>query len=299
MRIIYVANHGQRNADDEGAITHALTSLGHTVERIHESDGRSARRARGDWMLFHKWSDLRSLKRVGIPKVFWYPDLVTFPDPTMARRNAARMAWMREVIPLVLLGACTDGDWVARDQTGKLVWLTQGADSRVVGAGVSPCDDALPPILFTGIRAGGRGRVSFVDEMTINYREAFSHITAGMYGRDLANWIAGSKIVVAPDAPVTDHYWSCRVYHALGFGAFLLHPYCAGLTSHYEDGKEIVYYRTRAELHDKIKYYFDRPEERQRITAAGLERTLREHTYTHRCEVLVSTVERRLLCTSN
>lgn len=296
LKIAFVARHDQPNPsnDDEGAITHAFQELGHKVERLRESKGHLAHKLHWcDFLLFCKWLDCKTLARVEIPKVFYYFDLVTYPDPTLDARNRTRLAWMAQVLPLVDLGFCTDGDHTARDRTGKLVWLPQGADGRYVGFGTAKQD--TPPILFTGITRGGKVRADFVYEMSNVYGDSFRQVQSGVHGRELADLIASSKIVVAPDGPVSDRYWSNRVYLSLGFGAFLLHPYCEGLTKHYTDGQEVVFYRSREDLHDKIRYYLERPAERQRIAAAGLERTKREHLYRHRVERLVQIVKERLL----
>lgn len=296
MRIGYVGKHEDTNSnDEEGAIYHALQQLGHRVDRLRESRGRNAWKIRCDMLLFHKWHDVVTLKKCGAPKVFWYFDLVEFKDRTMRERSQSRGAWMKAIIPRVDLGFCTDGDWVKKDQTGKLVWLPQGADQRVAGRGAPLGEDeeAPPPILFTGTRYGGRERESWVNEMSINYRTAFNHVTGGVHGDALKNLIAKSSIVVAPDAPITHHYWSNRVYLMLGYGAFLLHPYCIDLASQYTHGQEIVFYKNRADLHDKIKRYYNDAEERRRISDNALSRTLREHTYINRCRELIRRFEER------
>lgn len=294
MRIVYVAKFDQHNSnDDEDAVAHALTELGHQVIRVDEARGYKAAGQRGDFLLCHKWADTDALRAIKIPKVFWYFDLVDFPDPTLSKRNQTRLNWMRDVLPLVDLGFCTDGDWVSKDTTGKLVHLFQGADARIAGRGQELVDQETPPILFSGIRNGGRGRANFVDEMTIQYSGAFLQVQ-GVYRQALANLIASTRIVVAPDAPVSDVYWSNRVYMTLGFGGFLLHPYCKLLAEHYEDGKEIMFYRSREELHAIIQRYYFQPEACRAIGDAGLQRTLAQHTYGHRVQELVRIVGERL-----
>lgn len=292
MRIGYIAKHDSGGNDDEGAITHALCALGHDVQRLREYKGHKAETIDCDFYLFHHWSDFRTLGQLTRPKVFWYFDLVYTPDTSLAVRCQHRINWMRDVMPLADLGFCTDGDWV--EQTpGPLRLLRQGADERVMGRGAEVEEER--GILLTGIKNGGKLRSSFVNEMTERWKEQFTHIERGVYRRDLADLIARHKIVVAPDGPITDLYWSNRVYNVLGFGGFLLHPWCAGLANEYKDGEEIVYYRSRDDLHDKIAYYLDRPNERRAISSNGLCRTLREHTYRHRCERLIQVVKERPL----
>lgn len=295
MRIVYVAKHGSGDNDDEGAIAHALRELGHEVILLQEHEGRQASRySNCDFLLCHKWADVKGLKRVSIPKVFWYFDLVSFPDVTIEPRNELRRTWMRGVLPHVDLGFCTDGDWVKADQTGKLVKLTQGADERFIGR-VRP-RLVKPSILFTGGRNGGVARKSHIYEMEARYRGQFKVIEGKnrIHQRELAEIIAKYAITFAPDGPITDNYWSNRVYLMLGFGAFLLHPYIEALTQHYEDRKEVVYYRSREECFDLVSYYLEHHGERNEIAQAGYERTKREHLYRHRCEELLRIVKERI-----
>jgi hypothetical protein len=291
MRIAYVCNRRPDSSnDEEGAIAHALESLGHAVERYEES----AAQVHGDLLLMHKWNNFAALSRFKGPKVFWFFDLVTWPDPQLQRRNAARQAWLRNVLPLVDLGFCTDGDAVARDTTGKLVWLPQAADSRVAGLG-TPGKWNIP-LLFTGIsRGAGSQRASFVADMMARYGPAFVQVTNGFHGPRLADLIAGSQIVVAPDSPVTPRYASNRVFLTLGYGGFLLHPRCAFLENFYKNGEEIVFYRDREHLHELIDYYLSLPLVCRRIGGQGLARTLAENTYHHRVGELLRVVKERLL----
>lgn len=330
MRILYVAKHDSGGGDDEGAITWALGKLGHTVIKIDEAKGyRAVRHFKGDLLLFHKWSDYQAMKHIPIPKVSWYFDLVDWPDPLLARRCSARKQWMSYMVPLVDFVFCTDGDWAANDETGKVGWVTQGFDDRLrvanefslkerykrgvptavdlVGeqAGESAIDLAREQtldkfgdgkktggiggeILFTGISSGGGTvRESFVAEMLAKYGARFSHIPSGIYREVLAKRVRQASIVVAPDSPVSDRYWSNRVYNVLGLGGFLLHPYCEGLTRHYVDLEHLVYYKDRDHLHYLIEYYEDHPVDRCRIAEAGAARTRSFHTYTHRCQYLL------------
>lgn len=286
MRVVYVAKHGSGGNDDEGAVAYALETLGHTVTRLPES---VTELPHGDLLLFHKWDNAHAVSAFRGHKAFWYFDLVEFPDVAVAARCAARAAWMERMMPTVDTGFCTDGDWSARFPK-KLVQLSQGADSRIIGRGraSTSCD-----ILFTGVRNGGEKRASFVDEMKRTYKSRFAHVSHGVHGRELANYIAGAKIVVAPDGPVTDSYWSNRVYLALGFGAFLLHPYCGKLTEHYADRLHLVYYYDRKDLHYKISKYLDDSGERSRVSDTGLAHTMEQHTYLHRCSALMEEVQKR------
>jgi len=294
MHILYVAKHRGGGNDDEGAITYGLRELGHTVTTIDEHQGHlaCAHTSGADVCLFHKWEDLNTIRNVTIPKVFWYFDLITCDDIKLGPRNDQRVQWMDAVTPLVDLGFCTDGDWVSHNTSGKLHHLTQGADVRIARPG-NPLPPG-PPITLTGIRAGGKGRQTHVDELVSTYGSRFHHIISGVHGSQLADVIARSQIMIAPDSPTTDLYWSNRVYLTLGYGGFMLHPYCRDLTRHYTGGVHIVYYHTRQDLHEKIEHYLHHPDDRHRIAAAGHAHTLAHHTYTHRCRTLIQTIKEHL-----
>lgn len=294
MRVMYIAKHDSGGNDEEGAVGHAFEQLGWEVDRLREIMGHKAMKLRGDFLLFHKWNDLTTLKLFAgiVPRVFWYFDLVDSPDPTLAVRCQERRQWMQDTIPHVEQGFLTDGDWVETNPK-KLTWLPQAADSRMMGH-VHPTEEV--PILFTGIGyKGGQARESFVKEMQDTYQSQFRHVVKGSHGMQLAKEIANAQIVVAPDGPVSDRYWSNRVFLTLGYGRFLLHPDCKKLHELYEDKREIVYYRDRSHLHKLIRYYLHHPEERKAIADAGFKRTLAEHTYVHRVSTLLAILKQKKL----
>lgn len=302
LRVLYIAKHGQETSnDDEGAIRHSLQDvLGHNVVRYNESLAMKASRNphEFDFILIHKLANFPAIealraKKTNVPIVFWYFDLVDFPDPTLRHRNWNRISWMNTVIPAVAHGFCTDGDWVLNTPSPKLSVLRQGADERFAGPGQA--DGYSHDILFAGNRHGGTDRESFCQELEDVYGRRYREVSHGVHQRKLADMIANSKIVVAPDSPVTDRYWSNRVYLCLGFQAFMIHPYSKGLAEDYEEDKEIVFFRSRVDLHEKINYYLHPANEAERlaIAKAGFDRTMRDHTYTKRCEQLVAFLEQK------
>jgi hypothetical protein len=305
VRIVYVAKHDSGGNDDEGAIHHALVTLGHDVQRLRECKGHFAHRLEGDMLLFHHWLDPIVLDRAKgkMRRVFWNFDLVDWPsDPSLIPRCLRRKEWMDTVMPRVELGFCTDGDWVQKHPE-KLRWLTQGADQRYVGMGGQvQCGECgapkdLPPILFTGIgQGGGKERESFARELRSGYGPLFNHVERKLHGDQLKRTISSSNIIVAPDSPITSMYWSNRVYITLGYGGFLLHPYAEGLAFQYKDVQHLVFYDTRTELLQLIDTYMDKSmlETRRYIARAGLEHTIKNHTYLQRCRELIATVEKEL-----
>ncbi len=77
-----------------------------------------------------------------------------------------------------------------------------------------------------------------------------------------------------------------RNFEVPGCGGFMLTGKADDLENYYQFGKEIVCFEDIHDLIDKIRYYLAHEEERAAIARAGYERTLREHTYTHRFEAI-------------
>lgn len=72
---------------------------------------------------------------------------------------------------------------------------------------------------------------------------------------------------------------NCRLFEAAGCGAFQIADWKPGLPELFEPEREIVTFRTREELREKVDYYLARPEERQEIADRAYARAHREHTY--------------------
>lgn len=293
MKILYIAKHNSGGNDDEGAISYALEALGHEVIKVNERTPGAAVGVTADLCLFHKLPQLEYLRLYNMPKVFWYFDVVEFPDPWLVRRNHSRLQWMRQAIELSDIGFCTDGDWVAKDQTGKLVHLMQGADERYIGH--LPQVDPSVQIFFPGTSRGhGSQRHDWFRFMQRTYGPQFVHAEAGVHQEALRKMVTESALVVAPEFPISDRYWSNRVYLISGFGGCLLHPYSIGTAHHYRHLEEIVFYHSRDDLQEKIEHLLARPLERALIREAAYQRTVSEHLYRHRCERLLSVVGERL-----
>jgi len=321
MKIVYVGKHDSGGNDDEGAIHFALEKLGHEVVRVMESYTKGVSNLQADFLLCHHWHDLFALRQVKIPKVFWCFDLIDWPEG--GQRHSQRRKWMTELTAICDLGFLTDGDWVAQDKTGKLHWLTQGADER-------PCDGTFDYVRDVRIKSNakgqqwmrelvykpedyefvspqvvrpvdvlfvgglGYGRESFVKELRERYGEKFKHVLKGCHGVALANEINRAKIVVAPDSPVTERYWSNRVYNVLRLGGFLLHPWSEGLYQQYKEPLSLVMYR-KLELTAVIDRWLSEEKLREQLAGEAHRWTMKKHTYSHRCATLVQTIKEKLL----
>jgi spore maturation protein CgeB len=78
------------------------------------------------------------------------------------------------------------------------------------------------------------------------------------------------------------NYWSDRLYLSLGCGAFLLYPRVPGIEKFFKDGEHLVLWDNERDLHEKIHYFLDRPEERDRIARAGAKEVALNHNWSVR-----------------
>jgi len=62
------------------------------------------------------------------------------------------------------------------------------------------------------------------------------------------------------------------------------------LESHFEPGREVAAFESADHCVELLEHYLSHEAERAAIAAAGLRRTLAEHTYRHRMEELVEIV---------
>lgn len=79
-----------------------------------------------------------------------------------------------------------------------------------------------------------------------------------------------------------------RVFEVMGTGSFLLTNWIPTIEEHFEDGKDLVLYRSLDEMVDKAKYYLAHDEERERIAQAGYEKVMKHHTIQNRVDVILS-----------
>tara|TARA_R110000824_G_scaffold172434_1_gene350279 strand:- start:15022 stop:15972 length:951 start_codon:yes stop_codon:yes gene_type:complete len=307
MKILYIAKHGNGHNDDEGAIAYALGLLGHVVTCIDENRvlRTQFRPNRYDFVLIHKFNSPVKLKelRSMYPVVFWFFDLVETKttERSIRDRDRRRMHWMKQVRASASLGFCTDGDWVEKSKNQKrfpgcdVLQLMQGFDERLILSVESEERQAEKKfdIYFGGtLRNCGRERNQWFKVMSDRYGSGFRH-SVEAFREACRDEVDTNTLAIAPPFPVTDRYYSNRVYNFCGYGACLLHPFSKKLDGEYEHDKEIVFYHSRTDMVDRIDALLKSPEIVLRIKKAAEEKTQQKHLYRHRCERLIDVVADR------
>ena len=116
------------------------------------------------------------------------------------------------------------------------------------------------------------------------------HQGRGVYNNDKARAFRGAKIVVN-----NLHYgeiWglNVRTFEAAGIGAFQMVDWRPGLGQLFEDGKELISFKSMADLKQKLAYWLPREAERRAIAEAGMRRAHAEHTYALRLSLLLDSL---------
>lgn len=113
------------------------------------------------------------------------------------------------------------------------------------------------------------------------------------WGLDMYRVLSRAKIALNRHIDLADdHANNMRLYEATGVGTLLVTDAKSDLSELFEPGAEVVTYSTEDELVETIEHYLDDEAARTRIARAGQERTLRDHTYSHRMRELVDILGR-------
>lgn len=81
-----------------------------------------------------------------------------------------------------------------------------------------------------------------------------------------------------------------RAFETAGMACFVLATRTAAQEEFFRDGEHLAYFDTPEQLRDRVTYYLQHPEERRRI-ATNLASMAHGHTYSHRAEQLLRTLE--------
>jgi len=112
------------------------------------------------------------------------------------------------------------------------------------------------------------------------------------YGRTNTAEVRGEKLndlynsaIVIGDSVYSPHYWSNRIYEVLGRGGFLIHPMIEGIEKEFKPFKHFIPYNHHdyKGLKEKIDYFLEHEEERDKIRMAGFAYCKKNHTLDNRC----------------
>jgi len=137
------------------------------------------------------------------------------------------------------------------------------------------------------VRRHGLTRYDFIEKISKEYR---GYISDNMISYDINTVYNQSKILFERTIPIT---LGTRFFETIGSKNLLLmnrpqQGYNNGIDLVAAEGVHYVGYDdTYQDFKYKFEYYLKRPEERERIAQQGYEHMLRNHTYSHRLDVIL------------
>ena len=220
------------------------------------------------------------LNNIKCKKVFWFDDKVWGLNEGL----------MSEIIPLVDYGFLNDDTWIRRHKYPNVFPLHSGFSERYNYLGNYQKEYDVDIALIGNIY--GARRV-LVEKLKNIFGDKFK-IYNDVFGRNFYNLCESAKIIVSPNFPFDDFYWSDRPYSVLGARGFLLHPRLEGLKTHLQDGKHFVSYGSFEELVERIKFWLDpkHSEERSSVAQNGRNCVLQKHTYSNRLKELLEIIQK-------
>jgi len=301
LKIIYLGNFENPLSDStENHIKYAFEQLGHEVIAIDEEGLRNFDKVENaadradvkilnvkdpDIFLFHKGGAenpkgmellIKLLTYITCKKVCWYFDKV-FPD------REEYIDTVSEYSDYVFL---TDDTFIRRHKYSNISCLRQGIGNEDTSPGEYK-EELKCDIAFTG--NAYQGRENFARTLQTKYGKNFRMFN-DKFNRDLYNLCASAKIIVAPEYPCDEFYWSSRFYLTLGSGGFLVHPDLYGLRTEFTEGKHFAGYKGHKELIETIDYFLERNEERESIRKQGYNYCISKATYKHRVEEMLKQI---------
>jgi hypothetical protein len=286
LKIIYFANFGNQGSNFvEEDIKSALEKIGHEVIPVHEKDYKQLKNIKADMFLFHKggvgkYISLQDfiilLNHITCKKVMWYFDPIKlFPE---------REIEIETIAQYIDYGFLVDDTWRRRHKFNNLYSLKEGIGTVYKGKFRKEleCD-----VAFAGTPYGKREE--FIAVLKQHYGNKFKAFN-NVFGQDMADLCASAKIIVAPDYPTNEFYWSSRIYLTLGLGGFMVHPDCYGLKPELVEGTHFAGYKGMKELIMTIDYFLEKEEDRKKIQEQGQKKVLETCNFQDRLETMLETI---------
>jgi len=244
-------------------------------------------------------------RELRVPAVLWFPD-----DPLLYQALSRHLAPGYDG---VLTSSVDAVDWYLAQGVKKARWIGFACEPRVHRkVALSPGEQEAygADVVFVGVYYPERRRVlerlcglglrvwgPYWYRPLLGRRLAKHYMGRGVYFQELVKVYAAAKIVLNIHHPKMRYGGmkaNSRVYEACGCGAFQLCDRTRGLEELFVPGEEIGCYEGAEDVLEKVCYYLERPDERERIAQAGQRRAYKDHTFDQRAKEIVAFFEELL-----
>jgi spore maturation protein CgeB len=126
-------------------------------------------------------------------------------------------------------------------------------------------------------------------------KEIRKNVLPPVYGTDMYSTISRARVVLNIHADSSYRYASnMRLFETTGIGTSLLTDWKENLSQLFDDGKELISYKSTEECIEKAEWLLKNESEYIRIGKQAQVRTLKEHTYNQRVEELLTIINKNL-----
>lgn len=219
------------------------------------------------------------LEAMTCKKVMWLLDKIV----------GSKMKIVTTLLPSVDYAFVTDGTWANRFESEKLVTLHPAATEKPIRKGRKNkeymCDIAMVGSLYGE-------RVKQYEFMKQKFGDNFKFFD-DKYGKDYADICASAKVILVPQYPFDDFFWSERIYNTLALGGLCIHPRAYGLQEEgFIDGTHYIDYYTEQDLFVTLSMLLDKKSDKLRkgIAEQGKD-FVKDKTYSQRIDKILEKVK--------
>ena len=189
------------------------------------------------------------------------------------------------LLPKVDMAFLSDGTWIKRFNVKDIHFLPPaGVKYKGKAKKEYECD-----VAFMGKIYGERKKL--YEYLKDNFADKFK-VFNNCFENELASLCKSAKIIIAPDFPFDDFFWSDRIYNILANGGFLIHPRSYGLIEQgFIEGEHFVPYSKESDLVNLVSLFLQSKKERNKIAKKGQEFVLANHTYNKRIKQILCELE--------
>ncbi|CAB1055676.1 hypothetical protein D1BOALGB6SA_409 [Olavius sp. associated proteobacterium Delta 1] len=254
------------------------------------------------------------------------PDLLFFHGRDISRGLLLRA---KKRMPVVMyFDDCIKGSSRSLDQVieqgqqADIMYLTNrgevpqyrkwGVNARFITGGCDPTahyiDDSPDPLYQSDVAFIGRPntteRAEFMQVLSDKFdlklwgsgweKYGLKASAADVYASEYRQICAGAKIMLGWNIdPTVELYFSNRTWYTLGCGGFLLTAYTPSLEELFGRGQELDWFESVDECCDKIQYYLQHDEARQKIARAGYDLAHNEYSYDKMVEKIIGDIREK------
>ncbi len=218
------------------------------------------------------------LENITCKKVLWFFDKIV----------GSKMKIITTLLPSVDAIFLADATWLRRFECEKVFPLHPAASEKPYEGKVK--DDLKCDIAMFGSLYGDRVKQYEFFKKTFGDKFKFFD---DKFGQDLVDLCKSAKLIVVPQYPFDDFYWSDRIYTILANGGICIHPRAYGLTEEgFVDGIHYIDYYTEQDLFVTLKMVLDKKSDklRKEISAQGKE-FVKNITYSERIKEILTKID--------